>query len=183
MKCKILLVVLLALMWGSAARLWAHGIGTPQLINEPAGPYVVSVWTDPEPLRIDEAHVTVAVMEPETEAPILDAQVTVELVWLDDSSSRLTAPATREQATLKVMYTAVFAPPQAGMWQGTVLVDGPDGAGKVGPFVIELLPPARNYWGLVGGLALGLLMVGWLVRPWLGQQSGGRNWRRGNFML
>ena len=29
----------------------AHGTGTPQLLNAPAGPYLLSVWTDPDPLR------------------------------------------------------------------------------------------------------------------------------------
>jgi hypothetical protein len=39
----------------------AHGIGTPRVVNQPAGPYLLSAWTDPDPLRMDETHVVVGV--------------------------------------------------------------------------------------------------------------------------
>ena len=54
-----------------AARLAAHGMGKPQVLNEPAGPYLVSVWTDPDPLRADETHVVVGVTDPATRQPIV----------------------------------------------------------------------------------------------------------------
>ena len=58
----------------------AHGTGTPQLLNAPSGPYLLSVWTDPDPLRADEAHVVVAVLEPATREPIVTGvEVTVRL--------------------------------------------------------------------------------------------------------
>lgn len=99
-------------------------MGSPQKINEPAGPYLVSVWTDPDPLRVDEVHVTVAVIDPQTQAPILDSRVTVQLASLEEESVSFSAPATQENSRLKFLYVAVFEPPFAGPWRGTVIVDG-----------------------------------------------------------
>ena len=39
----------------------AHGGGVPQLINAKAGPYRVSVCTQPDPIRVCEFHLTLAV--------------------------------------------------------------------------------------------------------------------------
>ena len=72
----------------------AHGTGTPQLLNAPAGPYLLSVWTDPDPLRTDEAHVVVAVVEPATQEFIVsDVVVTVRLRLLADPTVELAATA------------------------------------------------------------------------------------------
>ena len=147
MKYAALVISLLALMLVGTVRVQAHGIGTPQVINAPAGPYLISVWTDPDPLRMGEAHVTVAATEPETESPILDANVLVQLVWLDDPSVTLTAPATHENAALKIVYVAVFEPEQAGQWQGTVVVNGTEGSGKAVNFDMAVLPPTPVNWG------------------------------------
>ena len=166
------LVINLLLMIVGVAQVQANGIGTPQLINVPTGSYLVSVWTDPEPLRVGEAHVTVAVTDPETDSPILDARVIVELMWLDDPSVLLTAPATHENVTLKIVYAARFEPPQAGEWQGTVLVDEPDGSGEAVTFDMLVLPVARINWSLISGLALGLLMAGWMAWSWFGDEDG-----------
>lgn len=167
-----LAISLLALIVVGAARVWAHGIGTPQVINAPAGPYLISVWTDPDPLRVGEVHVTVAVTDPATESPILDASVMVQLEWLDVPSVILTAPATRENAALKIVYVAVFAPEQAGQWQGTVVVDGTEVTSEVIKFDFLVLPPASVNWGLVGGVTIGLLTLGWMARLWVGDGGG-----------
>ncbi|MFQ5434012.1 MAG: hypothetical protein ACE5FD_03965, partial [Anaerolineae bacterium] len=138
------------------------------VINAPAGPYLISVWTDPDPLRMGEAHVTVAVTEPETESPVLDANVLVQLVWLDDPSVTLTAPATHENAALKIVYVAVFEPEQAGRWRGSVVVDGTESASEAVKFDFLVLPPAPVNWGLIGGVTIGLLTLGWMARLWFG---------------
>ena len=82
----------------------AHGTGTPQLLNAPTGPYLLSVWTDPDPLRVDEAHVVVAVVEPVTqEFSVSDVVVTVRLRWLADPTVELAT-------TLGVPVRCFFAP-------------------------------------------------------------------------
>ena len=60
----------------------AHGTGAPQVINADSGPYLVSVWTEPDPARVGELHVTVGVAEPETQEVVVDAQVEVALAPL-----------------------------------------------------------------------------------------------------
>jgi hypothetical protein len=165
----------LAIMFASVTQARAHGIGTPQVINAPAGPYLISIWTDPDPLRVGEAHVTVAVTDPETESPVLDASVMVQLVLLDEPSVSLSAPATSENAALKIVYVAVFEPEQAGRWQGMVIVDGTEGTSEAVKFDFSVLPPAPVNWGLVGSVSIGLLTLGWMARLWFG--SDGENGR------
>jgi len=172
LKYVVLAISLLAFMLAGTAQVQAHGIGTPQIINAPASPYLISVWTDPDPLRVGEVHVTVAITDPETKLPVLDARVTVQLVWLDEPSVTLNAPATHENATLKIVYVAVFEPAQAGQWQGAVLLDGLDSPGEAVRFDISVLPPALINWGLIGGVAIGLLTLGWMARLWFGGDEG-----------
>ena len=67
-----------------------HGGGTPRLVNEPDGPYWLSVWTSPDPARAEEPlHVTVGVTEPgsgrEAGPPVLGAEVSVTLARADES--------------------------------------------------------------------------------------------------
>jgi len=145
----------------------AHGGGVVQLANAEAGPYLVSVWTQPDPPKVGLWHVTVAVMEPpapgETSEPVLDAEVTIRLVSMEQNGEVLTAPATRQGASNKLFYEADLELPAEGQWQVEILVEGPAGAGSAG-FEITALPAAsRINWTLVGGIALTLLTGGWLA--------------------
>ena len=77
--CGLLLALFMA------ARLGAHGIGKPQVVNERVGPYLISVCTDPDPLRADETHVVVGVTNPDTREPVVGGiEVTVALVSAAD---------------------------------------------------------------------------------------------------
>lgn len=147
----------------------AHGGGTPQLIDVRAGPYALWVWTDPDPLRVGQMHVSVAVAEPETQAPILDAQVTVQIELPGEGTTPLTADATGTAAANKLLYVAILEPPVEGQWLVTVSVAGPAGSGWT-DFEVPVLPPRPVNWGLIGGAGLGLLTIGWTV--WmLGRQK------------
>jgi hypothetical protein len=103
---------------------WAHGGGTPQVTNADAGPYWVTVWTQPEPLQVGETHITVAVSEPgvvrdgqrEAGAPVMDAVVEVHLEPLDRPGEPLTVSATHEGASNKLFYEADPSLPAAGQW-------------------------------------------------------------------
>ena len=52
-RCLVTAVFLLMLAF---TWVWAHGGGEPQLTNAVAGPYRVSVWTQPEPMRVQIAN-------------------------------------------------------------------------------------------------------------------------------
>lgn len=144
----------------------AHGVGTPRLLNEPAGPYLISVWTDPYPLRADESHVTVAVIDPETQAPLVESViVTVELTQGD---VRLSAPATTATAANKTLYEAVFTDlPAVGTWQATITADGPDGRSEPVSFPVEVqpaLPLNALRPALIGLGAAALILLVWRAR-------------------
>ena len=158
----------------SAQPALAHGGGAPQLTNATAGPYRVSVWTEPDPARVGELHVTVAVVEaPEPGASsrdggdlVLDAAVLVRVEPVDRSGETLIAMATRDNAVNKLFYEADFDLPAEGGWRVEIQVDGPAGAGSTA-FDVDALPPStlNNLfglgWPLWAGLGLTLLVAGW----------------------
>jgi hypothetical protein len=178
------LIVLLALSFAVSAQVaWAHGGGVPQLTNVQAGPYRVSAWTQPDPIRMGEVHVSVAVSESlgsgatEREAGdlVLDATVRVQMQPMDQAGETLVAYATRENAVNKLFYEADLDLPAEGRWQVVIWVEGPTGAGSAS-FDVEALPPSAFSaigalpWPVWGGLGLVLLAVGWSVQMFRGHK-------------
>ncbi|MFQ5576214.1 MAG: FixH family protein [Anaerolineae bacterium] len=156
---KRLIVVPALAVLAAAQPVWAHGGGAPQLVNAPAGPYRVSVWTQPDPLRAGEVHFTVAVTDPAAGAPILDAGVTVTLTPLSGSGAAISSPATHREAVNKIFYETDFELPAAGRWQVVVAVDGPRGRGQT-DFEVDALPAAANRWRWWAGGLLAALLTG-----------------------
>jgi len=151
-----LLVALLPALF-LAARLAAHGIGKPQVLNEPAGPYLVSVWTDPDPLRADETHVVVGVTDPATRQPIVTGiEVTVAFTSADDPSLVVSRVAGTDSVN-QLLYAAEFNDRVSeGPWQVAVAVTGEQGAGRIAGFDVDI-EPARGFGMLrlgIGGMAV-----------------------------
>lgn len=150
----------------------AHGGGTPQLTNENIGPYWISVWTSPEPVREGELHLTVAVAEPgetaggQAGAPVLGADVDITLVPRSGGLADVRAPATNEQAANKLFYEADLLVPAAGDWLVQIDVEGPQGNGTA-EFGLDVLPAQDNRWLVAGGagfLILAAFFVFYSVR-------------------
>jgi hypothetical protein len=138
----------------------AHGGGTPRLTNAPAGPYSVYAWTEPEPLRQGETHLTIGVTLPATdtvqsgqvEVAITDAEVVV-IYSRTDGVDRSVVISARPQETLgTVYYEADAAIPSPGQWQVDISVDGPDGGGEVA-FITDVAPQRRLNTTLLAGAA------------------------------
>lgn len=167
-KRLALVIGIILLAFPVAREVWAHGIGTPVKINVASDPYLLSIWTDPDPLRVDETHVTVAVMEPETQTPIVTGlEVTVQLTAVADESLSFTATALADNSTNRLLYAAVFENlPTDGRWRGLISVDGPAGAASDVPFEVEVLPPAPFNWLWPGIGGLVVLLLVWWVRSW-----------------
>jgi hypothetical protein len=146
----------------SARPALAHGGGAPQLTNATAGPYRVSVWTEPDPARVGELHVNTR----DGGDLVLDAAVLVQVEPVGWSGETLIAAATRDNAVNKLFYEADFDLPAEGDWRVEVQVDGPAGAGSTA-FDVDALPPStlNNLfglgWPLWAGLGLALLATGW----------------------
>lgn len=174
----VLVAIWLGLILLSAAQpVLAHGGGVPQLTNAEAGPYRVSAWTQPDPIRVGDFHISVAVMYPpqssgkarESGDLVLDATVAVQLEPLNREGETLLVSASRDNAVNKLYYETDPVLPDAGWWRVVVGVDGPLGAGQAS-FEIEALPPnplnsLQSLPGVAwGGLVLVLLAAGWLAQ-------------------
>ena len=165
----LLLIVHCVLLPG---RILAHGgVGFQHINNEPAGPYRVYIWSDPEPPQVGEYHVAVALTENiEGDAtglaggPVLDADVTVEMVHQENGTT-LIEKATHDDALNKLFYQASFAPATRGIWDVQVRIVALDGQVAVG-FEDEILPKPFPWRALLGGLLSVVLLVGAFVLYW-----------------
>lgn len=159
----LVLAVALFAAWPSPAH--SHGIGLPQAINVNNGPYLISVWTDPDPLREDETHVVVAVMDPATRAPLVTGH-TVS-VRLDDLSGELppvTQPSLSSNSANQLLYVVEFNNlVRAGQWQATIIIDGPQGTAADVTFPLEIIATRGFNWMWLGIGGLGIAVVAWLL--------------------
>ena len=153
----------------------AHGGGTPQLTNQPAGDYLVSAWTTPDPATIGTLHVTVALQNASSGEPVTDASVQVVAHPLEGDSAEIAMTATRDDALTPYFYEADLTIPDAGLWQIELALVKAEGAAaeRLG-FVLEIKEQSPNWilWGLIGVALIVAAWVGWLLL------SGGR--RRGS---
>ncbi|MCB8918791.1 MAG: hypothetical protein H6666_12820 [Ardenticatenaceae bacterium] len=168
----LLAICLLLAAWLLAAPppAGAHGGGKPQLVNSPAGPYLVSVWTNPDPLRVGTVHFTVAVSEPpppgaENGEIVLNAAVRVALTPQNQPPEvrPVGGLATHQGATNKLFYETDLEVPVEGAWQVAVLIDGPVGAGEAA-FEIEVRPAGGSSWPILGGVAVVLVVAALLIQ-------------------
>ncbi len=163
-----LLALALLLPVAFSATAQAHGGGTPRLTNQAAGPYRLYAWTEPEPLRVGEAHVTIAVTQPagadaqpgQIEAPVAGAAVLVTFIPLDGSGPAIETSAVTQQALGDVYYETDTVLPSEGDWRISIAVEGPDGGGQ-GDFAVPVQAARRLNWTLFGiGGALFLASLG-----------------------
>lgn len=163
------LLLLLAISWPYLAT--AHSSGTLRLANVAAGPYHLSAWSAPEPPRVGDLHLSIAVDEPKAEntpaasSPSkLDVQITMTAV--DQQSNTLMQRAIQQTTFFQVYYESYFSVPTTGQWQVTVSVTGSAGVG-IAHFVLDILPRQRINWELVFWCAtalFALILVGRVVR-------------------
>ncbi|MBX3013764.1 MAG: hypothetical protein KF832_19740 [Caldilineaceae bacterium] len=140
----------------------AHGSGAPRLADVPAGPYRLWVWSLPDPVRVGEMHLSVAVAEaiPEqTSDP--DVAVTIRLVAQAAPQVELRQAASKQARFLQTYYETDFMIPTVGEWQASVTIEGAAGKGSA-DFPITVLPPQALSWtmALWGGLALVAIVGG-----------------------
>ncbi|MFZ2360109.1 MAG: hypothetical protein WA040_12275 [Anaerolineae bacterium] len=154
-------VLALAALTG-AAPAQAHGGGTPQLVQAPSGPYEIYTWTNPEPPRSGLVHVTVALVDPATQQPVLNADVQI-VATPDGESQPVAAPATHQNAVIKTYYEADLELPTAGPWQISVVHSDRGGSGSA-DFTLNVQPAARNWRPVAIGAVLAVIAVAaWFI--------------------
>jgi hypothetical protein len=178
------LVALLAwaLLPGGAG---AHAGGTPRLTAAHAGPYWVYAWTDPEPWRVGEVHVSVAVTLPadadsnaegdavQVETPVTDALVIASFAPESPPGAGFQVQAVQQSMLNNYYYEAIAELPSAGTWRVDIEVQGPEGSGVTG-FSVETLPPRSVNWLLVTAASAILLLLVALMGIWSRRQGAAR---------
>lgn len=146
--------------------------------REVQGPFVVTIFTASEPQQDSSVDVSVMVQERDSNDAILDATVklsftppagafaepieqtcgTSEMAGLSSHSERLTAVATRRQASNKLLYAATVRLDAVGLWQLNASIQRADDSEKV-TCSIPVGPSPRKLSGLLPYLALPPLLV------------------------
>lgn len=168
----------LCLFWGPpllfllalSARTYAHGGGTPRLVNAEAGPYRVFAWTSPEPLRTGTIHISIAITLPVEDGEdveklegnqlaqaVTDAVVQILLEPAPAQTDRQSASSddklhleAKLGATNRIYYETDAELPHAGVWLTKIYVEGDVGRGETS-FVSDVQPPLFINWSIVGG--------------------------------
>ena len=102
--------------------LHANADGGRLRLREPAGPFIVTLVTGPDPIREGPADFSIAVERPGAPGIVEDAQVTLILTPADRESGRLVRHASHGAATSRFLQAANFALPQSGLWRMTIVV-------------------------------------------------------------
>jgi hypothetical protein len=104
--------------------------GTLRLANVPMGAYLVSVFTDPTPVRPDSLDVSVLVVMRGLGGGGEGLDVRLRTRHLEGLRPEEERPATREQADDPRYYAAKFGLGAEGPWEIQVTVRGPEGSGE-----------------------------------------------------
>jgi hypothetical protein len=141
--------------------------GTMQL-RKTAGPFIVTVFSEPVPVRAGTVDLSVMLQKAADQSTLLDAYVMLRLRKTTSGSIvEVAAPATHEHATNKLLYAGSVTLPSAGVWQMTVDVrENGDSASASGDIdVLPAEPPVREHWPLFALVPLMILLF--VLNQWL----------------
>lgn len=89
-------------------------------LHQEVGPFVVTVFSAPGPLRAGPVDMSVLVQDRASGQPVLDGEVFVRLK--SPGAITLVERATREVAQNKLLYSALMNLPEAGQWELEVTI-------------------------------------------------------------
>jgi len=155
-----------------ALNLRAQADGGLVALHQVAGPFNVTVFTAPVPLRAGPVDISVLVQDRASGQPVLDGEVLVRLQR--EGGMILVGRATREVAQNKLLYATLMTLPEAGRWElevtikqrkETVNVLGQVSAGPPSPFLL-------SYWR---SLSLPPVVIGlFALKEWLKRRAARR---------
>jgi hypothetical protein len=141
---------------GFAASAYADG-GRLRL-HAPAGSFVVTLFTTPDPLRADDADFSVALERAATGALVNDANITLILTPAEGERGRIELQATREAATSAFLQAADVKLPHPGSWKVTVIVRQGSESGECST-MLDVLPKSQ----LGGQIFWEIMLVPFLI--------------------
>jgi hypothetical protein len=141
---------------------WGHHGGEVRLM-EKAGPFVITVFSDPTPLRVGPVDISVMVQDGDSGRPILDAEVTVRLQERGTGGPPIITQATRQNATNKLLYAAPVNLPAPGLWALQVTTQYQEQAADVTCIVTAAAPRStlRSRWpyaAIVSAMSVGVAL-------------------------
>jgi hypothetical protein len=114
--------------------------------RERTGPYTVTVFTAPVPLRPGPVDFSVMVQRASDNEVVLDAAIALRLTKAGEGDIR--GEATHSLATNKLLYAVSLSPPTPGVWRLEVQVHGAAGNGSTARPIqlLETESAVWNYW-------------------------------------
>jgi hypothetical protein len=153
----------------------AHSSGPPRLADAVAGPYRVFAWTQPQPLRVGDVHISVLVTQAttgdtRTTQPVTDAQVQVQFEPIGQAGQTIVVVANTQEFLGSIYYEADVQLPSTGDWRATINIEGPAGKGSVG-FESAVLAKRTLNWPVVIGATALLVLLLCLMGVWSRMQA------------
>jgi cytochrome c oxidase assembly factor CtaG len=136
-----------ALLFVGVRPAWGHHGGEVRLM-EKTGPFLITVFSDPTPLRVGPVDISVMVQDGDSGRPILDAEVTVQLQQYGAGGPPIITQVTRQNATNKLLYAASVDLPASGLWELQVTAQHQAQAADVACMVTAGPPRSvpRSWW-------------------------------------
>lgn len=135
--------------------------------SEIDGPWRLTVFSEPTPLRAGRVDLSVLVQGAEDDEPILDAVISLLLEHADEEVDSLLIEATREAATNRLLYSAEFELPEPGPWLVHASAMRGDDVARIafGLDAGEPLPPILDLWVWLALPAIAIVLVA--INQWL----------------
>lgn len=135
MKPKLLTVaaVALLLLYPGGAQASGPGTGgrTIELQDQPAGPYLVTVFSSPAPPVTENLYLEIRVKDSESARVIAGGSVFVRAEPAGFQAEPVMVEATHDIAPLEIDFAAHLPLPSPGTWHITLEIDGPRGAASL----------------------------------------------------
>jgi hypothetical protein len=162
------MAMLIATAW-IAGIIRAHADGGAVQFEKSAGPFVITVFTTPSPLRAGPVDISLMIQSRENQQPVLDGQAFVQL--RKDGAMSIRSEATHEAAQNKLLYAAPVKVPESGLWELEVAIQrGDDSINVAGEITVASANPVLLvYWR---SLALPPLLISlFALNQWLKRRS------------
>ncbi len=140
------------------------GDGGTVCMSGTRGPFSITVFTAPTPLRAGPVDISILVQDARTGEVTTNTLVTVRLT--QEGQQPIECEATTQGATNKLLHAAQFEVPEPGKWKIELRTEGPEDIGVLEGEVevAERLPRWREVWPWIAWPVPVIVLVGIHVR-------------------